>query len=65
MEQAKNIFFFTVNGSIRIKLRENGPYNITHIDDLKDQIKSNIYPLYNFTFAVKILHKDGVSVYIV
>ena len=29
--------FFTVNGSIRIKIRENGPYNIiTHIDDLKD-----------------------------
>ena len=29
--------FFTTNGSIRIKIRENGPYNIiTHIDDLKD-----------------------------
>ena len=28
---------FTVNGSTRIKISENGPYNIiTHIDDLKD-----------------------------
>ena len=28
--------FSTVNGSVRIKIRENGPYNIiTHIDDLK------------------------------
>ena len=24
----QGIFFFTVNGSIRIKIRENGPYNI-------------------------------------
>ena len=30
--------FFTVNGSIRIKVRKNDPYNIiiTHIDDFKD-----------------------------
>ena len=29
--------FFTVNVSVRIKIGENGPYNIiTHIDDLKD-----------------------------
>ena len=29
--------FFTLNGSLRIKIRENGPHNIvTHIDDLKD-----------------------------
>ena len=29
--------FFTVNGSIRTKIRENSPYNIiTHTDDLKD-----------------------------
>ena len=39
--------FFTVNGSIRIKIRENGPYNIiTHIDDLKD-----IFPEENFTMS--------------
>ena len=29
--------FFAVNGSTRIKIREDGSYNIiTHIDDLKD-----------------------------
>ena len=39
--------FFTVNGSIRIKIRENGPYNIiTHIDDLKD-----IFPDEDFTMS--------------
>ena len=38
--------FFTVNGSIRIKIRENGPYNITHIDDLKD-----IFPDQGFTMS--------------
>ena len=39
--------FFTVNGSIRIKIRENGPYNIiTHIDDLKD-----IFPAEDFTMS--------------
>ena len=39
--------FFTVNGSIRIKIRENGPYNIiTHIDDLKD-----ILPEEDFTMS--------------
>ena len=39
--------FFTVNGSIRIKIRENGPYNIiTHIDDLKD-----IFPDKDFTMS--------------
>ena len=37
VEQARNIFFFTVNGSIRKQIRENGPYNIiTHNDYLKD-----------------------------
>ena len=36
-EQARIFSFFTVNGSIRIKIRENGPYNfMTHIDDVKD-----------------------------
>ena len=41
--------FFTVNGSIRIKIREDGPYNITtHIDDLKDVVRCAIwYYLYN------------------
>ena len=39
--------FFTVNGSIRIKIRENGPYNIiTHIDDLKD-----VFPDEDFTIS--------------
>ena len=39
--------FFTVNGSIRIKIRENGPYNIiTHINDLKD-----IFPDEDFTIS--------------
>ena len=39
--------FFTINGSTRIKIRENGPYNIiTHIDDLKD-----IFPDEDFTMS--------------
>ena len=45
--------FFTVNGSIRIKMdkgpfnRENGQFNIiTHIDDLKD-----IFPNEDFTMS--------------
>ena len=39
--------FFTGNGSIRMKIRENGPYNIiTHIDDLKD-----IFPDEDFTMS--------------
>ena len=39
--------FFTVNGSIRIKTRENGPYNIImHIDDLK-----GIFPGKDFTMS--------------
>ena len=34
---SKEYFFFTANGAIRIKIRENAPYKITtHIDDLKD-----------------------------
>ena len=37
--------FFTVNGSVRVKLQENGSYNIiTHIDDLKE-----IFPEEDFT----------------
>ena len=39
--------FFTVNGSITIKIMENGPYNIiTHTDDLKD-----IFPDEDFTMS--------------
>ena len=39
--------FFTVNQSIRVKIRENGLYNIiTHIDDLKD-----IFPDEDFTIS--------------
>ena len=38
--------FFTINGSIRIKIRENGPYNIIHIDDFKD-----ILPDQDFTMS--------------
>ena len=36
-EQARMFSIFTVNGSIRIQIRENGPCNfMTHIDDMKD-----------------------------
>ena len=28
--------FFTVNGSIKMKIKENGPYNMMHIAYLKD-----------------------------
>ena len=38
--------FFTVNGSIRIKIRENGPYNIITHNDLKD-----IFPDEDFTIS--------------
>ena len=38
--------FFTVNSSIRVKIKENGPYNIPHIDDLKD-----IFPDKDFTMS--------------
>ena len=33
----KIFLFFTVNGTVRIRLQEKGPYGIiTHIDDLKE-----------------------------
>ena len=33
----KKIFYFTDNGTVRIRLQEKGPYSIiTHIDDLKE-----------------------------
>ena len=39
--------FFTVDGSTRVKIKENGPYNIIpHIDDLKD-----IFPDEDFTMS--------------
>ena len=39
--------FFSVNGSVCIKLQENGSYNIiTHIDDLKE-----IFPDEDFTMV--------------
>ena len=39
--------FFTVNGSMRIKIKENGPYNIiTHIDGWKD-----VFPDKDFTMS--------------
>ena len=51
---------FTVNGSIRIKIRENGPYNIiTYIDDLKDIfsdedfIMSQLFTCFLFEVAVR------------
>ena len=32
----KNYTYFTVNGAVRIKQVENGPYkNITHVNDLR------------------------------
>ena len=38
--------FFTVNGSIRIKIRENGPHNIiTDIDDLKDIFREEYFTM--------------------
>ena len=44
--------FFTINGSVRLKLQENGSYNIiTHIDDLKE-----IFPDEDFTmFLLSLL----------
>ena len=42
---ANYFLFFTVNGSARVKLQENGSHNIiTHIDDLKE-----IFPEEDFT----------------
>ena len=33
----KIFLLFTVNGTVRIKLQQDGPYNsITHLDDLKN-----------------------------
>ena len=33
----KTFSYFTVSGTVRIRLQEKGPYNIiTHIDDLKE-----------------------------
>ena len=43
----QEFFFFSVNGSVCIKLQENGSYNIiTHIDDLKE-----IFPDEDFTMV--------------
>ena len=51
--ESKEYFLFsTVNGSIRIKIRENEPYNIiTHIDDLKD-----IFPDKDFTISKLVIY---------
>ena len=48
----RNFFsFFTVNGSVCIKLQENGSYNIiTHIDEFKE-----IFPDEDFTVFLFIL----------
>ena len=43
----QQISFFIANGSVRIKIREGGPYNIiTHIDNLK-----YIFPDEDFTMS--------------
>ena len=43
--RCKLFSFFTVNGSVRVKIQENGSYNmITHIDDLRE-----IFPDEHFT----------------
>ena len=38
MEQKKGFSYFIVNGTVRIRFQEKGPYSIitTHIDDLKE-----------------------------
>ena len=37
MEQKKSFSYFTVNGTVTVRLQEEGPYSIiTHIDDLKE-----------------------------
>ena len=37
MEQEKRFSYFTVNGTVRIRFQEKGPYSIiTHIDALKE-----------------------------
>ena len=49
--------FFTVNGSIKIKLRKNGYYNIiTHIDDLKD-----FFPDKDFTLLEAAFRRSSVK----
>ena len=43
----KFFFFFTVNGTVRIRLQEKGPYGIiTHIDDLKQLIPEKDFSMF-------------------
>ena len=36
--------FFTVNGTIRIKLQQDGPYDsITHLDDVRDRSQKKVW----------------------
>ena len=59
----KKIFsIFTVNGTVRLKLKQDGPCNsITHLDDLK-----SLFPEKNFvSFFCHCLFTDAVAMFTV